>query len=108
MKNKRELAIQRADERKKLIRQLSELHGEHQEAKAAAFKQQDLAVWKAWQCGKCLFELKKLIPHGEWLRWREANLPAISEGQAQLYMKIARLNPKARRVGDLGGESIRK
>ena len=66
------------------------------------------ALEKAWQCGKRLNEMKRIIGHGNWLTYLQSQLPEISESTAQRYMKIDRDNPNAARVKDLKFDSIRK
>lgn len=46
----------------------------------------DLAVQYAVNMGEKLVDLKKLIPHGEWVVWADAHLP-ISSRTAQRYMR---------------------
>lgn len=44
----------------------------------------------AFQCGQALIEAKARVGHGEWLEWREKNIPGISERQTQNYMRAAK------------------
>src|SRR5262249_4218094 len=66
------------------------------------------ALERAWQCGKRLNAMKKILGHGNWLAYLQNQLPEISESTVQRYMKIDRENPNAARVTDLKFDSIRK
>ncbi len=44
----------------------------------------------ALQCGQALLEAKARVDHGNWLSWREKNIPGVSERQSQVYMRVAK------------------
>ena len=58
---------------------------EHQQAQASMQK----GLEHALKAGELLVEAKKLVTHGKWLPWLEANCP-FPERTAQLYMRVAR------------------
>lgn len=55
-------------------------------------------VSHALEAGKLLLQAKTLIGHGGWGKWLKSNCK-VTERTAQIYMKLARANPK--RVSDL-------
>lgn len=66
-----------------------------------------MALERSWRLGGILLECKRLVGHGNWLIWLEANVP-LSERHAQRHMELASSNPHAETVADLSLESIRK
>jgi hypothetical protein len=108
MKNKRELAFQRADELKELVRKANALHIDASHDAAVALEKLNAGMAKAWRCGQILLKIKKIVGHGRWLDFMQKNLPAIGERTAQRWMTVARLSPKATAPSDLTDESVRK
>ena len=53
------------------------------------FEYGDKSVECAAECGRLLLEAKKIMTHGSWLPWIEANLE-FGERQAQKYLRTAR------------------
>lgn len=53
----------------------------------------------AWEIGKRLNEVKKMIPHGEFASWLEVNFE-FSDRYAQEFMKFNTLNPNLNSVFD--------
>jgi hypothetical protein len=78
-------------------RRLDELAGEIATEVRLAEEAWRGAVGHAIAAGEKLIEAKRLVPHGGWLSWLEANCP-LGEREAQNYMRLAR-NPQ--RVADL-------
>jgi hypothetical protein len=93
---------------KHLSSQANTLHAEVLAMRENVFAGAMGVLEKAWQCGRRLNAMKKILGHGHWLPYLETHLPEISESTAQRYMKIDRDNPNAARVQDLKFDSIRK
>lgn len=100
-------SLARADLRR-LCSEAEALHADALAMKETFMRTAMSALEKAWQCGKRLIGMKKIVGHGNWLPYLKSHLPEISESTAQRYMKIARDNPNAARVQDLKFDSIRK
>jgi Protein of unknown function (DUF3102) len=45
---------------------------------------------RAVQIGALLIEVKRQLPHGQWLPWLAEHCPHISRRTAQIYMQVAR------------------
>jgi hypothetical protein len=95
-------------ELERLRSETKRLHAEAVAIKGTVWTGAMSALERAWQCGKRLNEMKRIIGHGNWLTYLQRQLPEISESTAQRYMKIDRDNPNAARVQDLKFDSIRK
>jgi hypothetical protein len=100
--------IQRAEELEKLVRKASELHAGAGQDGTLAVMHIDAGMEKAWRCGQVLLSIKRIVGHGNWMTFLEANLPAISQRTAQRWMDVARLSPNATTVAYLTEESVRK
>ena len=90
------------------LEKAKQFHAEAIEARSIIETQDRTELERAWQCGKQLNYLKSLQPHGNWVSWIENQWPELGSSTRELYMKIDRDNPNARRVGDLKHDSIRK
>jgi hypothetical protein len=60
------------------------INHEYREARKSAWTSLDHLI----ECGQLLIEAKKLVGHGGWLAWVEANLP-FGDRQARKYMALA-------------------
>jgi hypothetical protein len=115
--NEKALAI-RKTELTNLLTEAVEHHHHAEAARAAVANAQQLALFHAWQAGIRLNDMKRLVGHGHWQNWCEANFCkpfGISDRTARLYMKIDTDNPHLRglpanrqRVADLKFDTIRK
>lgn len=63
---------------------------------------------RAWQLGRKLNPLKKLVGHGNWEKWREDAFPKLGRANACRCMALDRMNPNIQKFGDLSAESLRK
>lgn len=69
-----------------------QINDDHQQAASLAKTCLDYAKKSlefAKKCGDALIEAKEIVPHGEFMTWREQNCNA-SHRQADKYMKLAR------------------
>jgi hypothetical protein len=74
----------------------SEINAEHREVVRSIAD----GVTHAIRAGELLLRAKANVGHGGWRQWQEKNL-AFSVRTAQVYMRLARLDPNAQRVADL-------
>jgi Protein of unknown function (DUF3102) len=74
----------------------SEINAEHREVARSMAE----GVTHAIRAGELLLRAKANVGHGGWTQWQEKNL-TFSVRTAQVYMRLARLDPNAQRVADL-------
>jgi len=68
----------------------------------------DYTAERAWQLGRKLNPIKKLVGHGNWEKWRTDAFLALDDRAARRCMALDRMNPSAQKFADLSSESLRK
>jgi len=103
-----EQPLSQTKEIRRLSKEAKQFYTEAEKARGLVENGAMTALEKAWQCGKRLNAIRAIVGHGNWLTWLDNDWPELTERTAQLYMKIDRVNPKARHVSDLEFDTIRK
>ena len=96
------------NEIRRLMFEAEKLLAQFQAAEQALVEDFDYTAERAWQLGRRLNPLKKLVGHGNWEKWRVDAFPKLDDRAAQRCMALDRLNPKAQNFADLNAESLRK
>lgn len=72
-----------------IIAKINELHAQAEQYALSAKDLAGKAVECAIKCGEILLQKKKALGHGNWLKWRKANL-RFSDDTAERYMTLWR------------------
>jgi hypothetical protein len=99
---------QKAKKLKALTGEAKKLFALFKQAEASIHIGFDAALDRAWQFGKRLNQLKEIVGHGDWMKWREDSFPGLDDRAAQSCQALDRLNPNARNSAYLSKESVRK
>lgn len=100
--------MQTSTDLRALTTEARRLFSEFKEGENAIESGFDLTLDRAWKFGTKLNQLKQMVGHGSWEKWRADSFPGLSKRGACNCMALDRNNPNVQNSAHLSAESVRK